>query len=221
MSVAVKICGLRDPEMAVACAEAGARAIGLVFHPGSPRDISSETARLIVEALGDRAVPVAVCVDWLPETLLRLCDRTGIRWVQLHGSESPETVEQLRGAGLSVVKSMRVAGAALPVEAERYAAANVLLVECGAGPLPGGNGRVWDWASARPLAGRRPFVLAGGLTPANIGDAIAAADPDGVDVSSGVESAPGEKALSRVRAFIEAAGCCKVQHLQDQCILLF
>lgn len=206
MPVMVKICGLRDPDTALACAEAGARAIGLVFHPGSPRNLTAATARAIVDALDGAALPVAVCVNMEPETLLRLCQRSGIQWVQLHGSESPATVARLLDAGLRVIKSLRVSGKALPAMAARYALAPALLVECGSGSLPGGNGVAWNWAGARPLAARRPFFLAGGLTPENVGEAIVAANPDGVDVSSGVETAPGVKSLLLVRKFLRAAG---------------
>lgn len=205
MPIGVKICGLRDPAQAIACANAGADAIGLVFHPASPRHVSTDGARQIVEALGRQAVCVAVCVDMAPAALLHICERTGIRWVQLHGAETPEAVEKLAREGLFVIKSLRETGAGLQVQADRYDAARALLVECGSGLLPGGNGQAWDWSGARPLAGVRALILAGGLRPENVAAAMHVAAPDAVDVSSGVEQSPGVKAIDRVQSFIRSA----------------
>jgi phosphoribosylanthranilate isomerase/indole-3-glycerol phosphate synthase/phosphoribosylanthranilate isomerase len=123
---------------------------------------------------------------------------------QLHGREPPEVVDRLRREGLFVVKALFAERAPGLERAADYVAA-AILVECGQGALPGGNAQDWDWARAGPLAERHPLILAGGLTPLNAAQAICAASPDAVDVSSGVETAPGRKDIRKVEAFIRAA----------------
>jgi len=138
------------------------------------------------------------------ETILEGARRCRLTGVQLHGNEPPETVLRLREAGLMVIKALFAARMPDLKAAADYAP-DAFLVECGRGKRPGGNAEVWNWAEARGLSASVPLVLAGGLSPENVAEAIAAAAPDAVDVSSGVEKAPGRKDLDRVAAFIHAA----------------
>jgi phosphoribosylanthranilate isomerase len=145
-----------------------------------------------------------VFVDVPPETVLQTARTADLTGVQLHGCEPPEVVDRLRREGLFVVKALFAERAPAFEDAPRYPA-SAFLVECGLGALPGGNAQDWDWARAGPLSERHPLILAGGLTPLNAAQAVRAACPDAVDVSSGVETAPGRKDIHKVRAFIRAA----------------
>jgi indole-3-glycerol phosphate synthase/phosphoribosylanthranilate isomerase len=204
--VAVKICGITSVEDAVMAVAAGADAVGLVFWPGSPRAVDVATARAIAAALPPFVLRVGVFVDAPPEEMRRVADEVGLDMVQLHGSEPPEAVSR---APRRAVKAVRVGPGFRPEEALRYdgaAAALLLDTRVDGDGRPGGTGRTFDWSLVRPVReGTSSFViLAGGLTPENVGEAIAAVRPDAVDVSSGVESAPGKKDPAKVRAFIEA-----------------
>lgn len=202
-TVQVKICGLTRADEAVACAQAGARAIGCVFHPESPRFVSEAAAADIRRALPPEVSVVGVFVDETFDAVMRVADRTGITAVQLHGNETPELAGQLRGEGFFVIKALFAGRAPGFEEASRYPA-SALLLECGQGPLPGGNARPWSWGRAAPLSERHPLILAGGLSPENAAPAVRAACPDAVDVSSGVEMRPGRKDIGKVERFIAA-----------------
>ena len=201
--VQVKICGLTDADQARACARLGADAVGLVFHPPSPRFVEMPLARRIAAALPAGTAAVGVFVDACFRDIMDTAYACGLCAVQLHGHEAPELVADLRRAGLRVIKALFASRAPGFGRAADYPA-DALLVECGRGPLPGGNAAKWDWSGAEPLARRFPLVLAGGLSPENIAAAVAAARPHAVDVSSGVEARPGIKDLSRVRTLIDA-----------------
>jgi len=188
----------------VACAAAGAHAIGLVFYPRSRRYISAETAREIRRALPPAVACVGVFVDAPPETVLQAARSAGLGAVQLHGCEPPEVIGQLRREGLFVIKALFAERAPAFEDAPRYCA-SAFLVECGQGALPGGNALAWDWSAASGIGLESALILAGGLTPLNAGQAICAASPDALDVSSGVETAPGRKDIRKVEAFIRAA----------------
>jgi phosphoribosylanthranilate isomerase len=203
-AVQVKICGLTRVDEAVACVAAGAHAIGLVFYPRSRRYVSLETAREICRAIPAGVARVGVFVDASPEVVLQITRTAGLTVAQLHGCEPPEVVDRLRREGLFVVKALFAERAPAFEDAPRYPA-SAFLVECGQGALPGGNAQDWDWSKAGPLTERHPVILAGGLTPLNAAQAVCAASPDAVDVSSGVETAPGRKDIHKVRAFIRAA----------------
>jgi phosphoribosylanthranilate isomerase len=201
--VQVKICGLTRVAEAVACARAGARAIGCVFYPGSPRNVNTAIAAEIRRALPPEIACVAVFVDESFENLMRIVGRTGFQAVQLHGKETPELVARLLREGLFVIKTLFSDRAPGFAEAPRLSA-SAFLVECGQGPWPGGNARVWKWGEAAPLGERHPLILAGGLTPGNAAQAVRAACPDAVDVSSGVEASPGHKDIRKVTQLIAA-----------------
>jgi phosphoribosylanthranilate isomerase len=201
--VQVKICGLTRVDEALACAEAGAAAVGCVFYSGSRRNVNTAIAAEIRRALPSPTACVGVFVDESFKNIMRIVGRTGISAVQFHGGETPELVDRLLREGLFVIKALFAGRAPGFADAARYAA-SAFLAECGKGPLPGGNAQAWDWGGAEPLARLRPVILAGGLTPDNAALAVRAAAPDAVDVSSGVESSPGRKDIRRVQKFIAA-----------------
>lgn len=205
----VKVCGLTDVDEAVGVAALGVHAVGCVFYPRSPRHLSREEARAICAALPPEVRRVGVFVDESVETVLHTVRACGLDTVQLHGRETPEEVERLREEGLRVIKALFATRSPGPGDAGRYRP-SAFLMECGAGKLPGGNAETWDWSEARPMADRSPLVLAGGLTPGNVARAISLAQPDAVDLSSGVEAAPGRKDLAKVAALMAAVQGCRM-----------
>jgi len=198
----VKICGLTREDEASACAEAGASAVGCVFYPPSPRYVSEEIARSICRAVSPKVPCVGVFVNEGCSAIMRKVERCGLKAVQLHGKEPPSLVQELHRAGIAVIKAVFENADPSFASVDGYDA-EAYLVECAGGPLPGGNSMGWNWSAAAELAARRPVILAGGLSPENVGRAIRAASPDAVDVSSGVESRPGRKDIDRVRRFLE------------------
>ncbi|MEW6077501.1 MAG: phosphoribosylanthranilate isomerase [Thermodesulfobacteriota bacterium] len=197
----IKICGLTSAEEAEACVRLGADAVGCVFFAKSPRHVSRNQAREICAAVGDRAEVIGVFVNEKPEAVMEIVDACGLTGAQLHGTESRDDVTLLMNSGVLVIKALFAERAPFIKDAARYNA-DGLLVECGQGKLPGGNAETWDWRQARDLEAKSPLILAGGLSPENIAAAIKAALPDAVDVSSGVEAAPGTKDLKKVETFI-------------------
>lgn len=208
--IRVKICGLSEARHVDVAAKAGAAYIGFVFFPKSPRHLSVDKAAQLAMAVPPGVAKVALTVDADDDTLDMLLDRVPLDMLQLHGKESAERVADLRARyGLPVMKAVGVASEEdLPALGEYGRVADQLLVD--AKPprdavLPGGNGLAFDW---RLIAGRRwpvPWMLAGGLTPGNVGEAIRLTGARQVDVSSGVESAPGVKDPERIAAFVAAA----------------
>src|SRR6056297_975044 len=202
MDVSIKFCGLARPQDVTDAAAAGARYVGFVFFPKSPRHVTVEVARDLALVTPPGIAKVALTVD--------ADDALPIDMLQLHGSESPDRVALVRERyGLPVMKAIGVADAHDLDAIDLYApVADQLLIDAkppkGA-DLPGGNGLAFDW---RLLAGRKywtkPWMLAGGLTPANVAEAARLTGAKQVDVSSGVEAAPGVKDAARMRAFAEA-----------------
>ncbi len=199
--VQVKVCGLTRVHEAVACAEVGVDAIGLVFYPPSPRFVSDQLAREISSSLTEKVWKVGVFVNEPYTAVLKKVEFCRLSAVQLHGVESPEMVEALETAGVRVIKSLFLKKEPGVSEGSRYRA-SAFLVESGEGRLPGGNAMSWDWGAVRGSLGSAPCILAGGLSPENVAEAIRAFGPDAVDVSSGVESEPGRKEIGKVRAFL-------------------
>jgi phosphoribosylanthranilate isomerase len=199
----VKICGLTRADEALACAESGADAIGCVFYPRSPRHVSEEQARTVFRNLPTTVCRVGVFVNEPFSTIMEKVERCELKAVQLHGQESPELVDELRQAGILVIKAIFVNGTP-SLQLIGSFATSAYLVECAGGPLPGGNALAWDWSAAAGISERKPVILAGGLNPDNIYQAIREALPDAVDVCSGVESSPGRKDMGKVKKLIEA-----------------
>lgn len=208
--VNVKICGLTERAGLDAAIASGARYVGFVFFPKSPRNVSLEQARALALSVPEGIAKVGLTVDADDAMLAKLLDRVPLDMLQLHGSESPERVAHLRARfGLPVMKAVGVATADDLPALERFAqVADQLLVDAKPQPgaeLPGGNGLSFDW---RLIAGRRwacPWMLAGGLTPENVANAIRLTGARQLDVSSGVEAAPGRKDPALIARFIEAA----------------
>ncbi len=201
MGLQVKICGLaraRDVEAAV---RAGADALGFVFWPGSPRAVRPADVARWTAGLERRILRVGVFVDAEPGAVRRAREEAGLDVAQLHGRETPAVGARVGG------RLWRVCRAAAPPEEAAWIAAGLeaWVADAPAGTMPGGTGRPADWAAAAGLVGRaaRPVVLAGGLTPENVVEAVRRVQPWGVDVSSGVESAPGRKDADRMRIFVE------------------
>ena len=199
----VKVCGLTIVDEAVTCAAAGADAIGLVFYPPSPRHVALDQARAIVAALPEHVAAVGVFNNATWEELDQAIAYCPLSGVQLHGNESPGIIDRLRSQyrDITVLKGLFAAKAPFMSQAKQFNA-SAFLVECGRGVLPGGNALTWDWSSAREFASNHPMVLAGGLHPDNVVEAINACLPDAVDASSGLESAPGRKDLDKATRFI-------------------
>jgi phosphoribosylanthranilate isomerase len=202
--VFVKLCGITSPEDALMAVDAGADAIGLVFWPESPRRVDVETARRIAEVLPAGIVRVGVFVDAPRDLLARTAEEAGLDLLQLHGQEQPNDLD---GLPRRAWKAVRVGPDFAPEDALRYSrkAAGILL-DTRAGERPGGTGQSFDWSLAAVVREKAPFlVLAGGLGPDNVREAIRLVRPHGVDVSTGVEHAPGRKDAGKVRAFVAAA----------------
>jgi len=208
--VRVKICGIRTPEQMQAVAAAGAAYVGLNFFPKSPRFVTLDAARAVALAAPDGLCKVALVVDADDATLDAIVDAVPLDMLQLHGTETPARVAEVKARfGLPVMKVIGVADEADLAMLQDYSlVADQILIDAKApkdAVLPGGNGLTFDW---RLLVGRkwlRPWMLAGGLTPANVADAIRLTGARQVDVASGVESAPGVKDAAKVAAFVEAA----------------
>lgn len=215
MTLAVKICGLSTPETLDAALDAGADTVGFVFHPRSPRNVGMERAAALVQRTARRARTVALIVDMTPHDARALCQCVKPDALQMHGRETPQDVAIMRAAtGLTIIKAVGVAG---PADVAAIAAyrevANLILIDAkppkGAA-YPGGHGRPFDWSILAALDPGLGFMLSGGLTPDTVAGAIAQVRNlgvrlSGVDVSSGVETAPGVKDIARIRAFVAAA----------------
>ena len=209
-AVRVKICGLTRPADVEAAARAGAVYGGFVFFPKSPRHVEIETARaLAVEApLG--LAKVALLVNPDDALLHAVTDAVPLDMIQLHGKESPERVAEVRAlTGLPVMKAVGVAEEAdLAALADYEDVADQVLVDAKApkgADLPGGNGLSFDWRLIAGRSWKAPWMLAGGLSPDNVAEAISLTGARQVDVSSGVERAPGEKDAEKIAAFTAAA----------------
>ena len=203
----VKICGLTRVEQAVQCVALGADAIGCVFYPKSPRHLTDDRARKICLALPERVKKVGVFVNQTFSSIMHHVKFCHLSTVQLHGQESHELVGRLRNENLQVIKALFVNGNPSLKDAENYPA-SAFLVECGQGKLPGGNALQWNWEQAKNFGEKHPLIIAGGLTPENVSHAIKVSSPHAVDVSSGVESSPGNKDIDKVSLFLNAVLRC-------------
>jgi phosphoribosylanthranilate isomerase len=211
----VKICGLRSVEMALIAADAGADMIGLLFAP-SRRRVSVEEGAAIAAAVRDlgatRPRLVGLFVNETPARVAAVAAAVGLDLAQLSGDEPPELADQL---ALPLIKSVRMDGSTHEAGwLQRAGAGCTLLVDAHLAGAYGGTGVVADWSRAAKLAARTPLILAGGLTPENVGAAIAAVRPLGVDVSSGIET-DGAKDRHKIKAFLEAARAAQNAHGLD------
>jgi phosphoribosylanthranilate isomerase len=199
----VKICGITRVVDAAACVAYGADAIGFVFYKKSPRHVQNDQARKIIATLPQTICKVGVFVNESYDTVMTKADYCGLNAIQLHGNETPQLVKKLQAQKLIVIKALYMDGSPSVYDADNFEA-NAFLVECAQGKLPGGNALTWDWQAAVGLGQKFPLILAGGLAPENIKEALIEAQPDAADVSSGVETAPGIKDPNRIDAFIKA-----------------
>lgn len=208
--ISVKICGLSRPEHVAAAADAGAKYVGLVFFEKSPRHVSLDVARALALEVPVGIAKVALVVNAGDAALDALVASVPLDILQLHGREPPERVAEIKARyGLPVMKAVGIADASDLPTLETYThVADQILVDAKPpkdADLPGGNGLSFDW---RLIAGRRwpvPWMLAGGLTPDNVAEAVRLTGARQVDVSSGVETAPGVKDADLIRAFVTAA----------------
>jgi len=203
----VKICGLTRVEHALQCVALGANAIGCVFYPKSPRHLTDDRAGEICSAVTDRVKTVGVFVNESFSSIMNHVKRCHLSTVQLHGQESPELVRRLCNENLQVIKALFIDGNPSLKDAENYPA-SAFLVECGRGKLPGGNALQWNWDQAKSFGEEHPLIIAGGLSPENVSHAIKVSSPHAVDVSSGVESSPGNKDIDKVSLFLNAVLRC-------------
>jgi phosphoribosylanthranilate isomerase len=201
--VFTKVCGITNPGDAREAADAGADAIGLIFAE-SPREVNVEEARRISVALPDGVLKVGVFVDAEPEEVLQTAREVGLDLAQLHGDETPETVAAIRGAGLPVMKALRVRNAEALAEIQSYGA-DLIMLDAWSARVRGGTGETFDWGLAKSVKGRGNIVVSGGLTPENVREAIEFFEPYGVDASSSLEEKPGKKSGERLRRFVRAA----------------
>jgi phosphoribosylanthranilate isomerase len=211
MSVDIKICGLSQPDMLDAALEAGAAYVGLVFYEPSPRNVTIAQAQALADQARGRAAIVALTVD-APDALLRdIATRVRPDFLQAHGSETPDRVREMTElTGLPVIKAIKVREARDIGDARDYAGIAAMILFDARAPdtladaLPGGNGIAFDWTLLKGENGS-PFMLSGGLDCSNIAEAIRVTGAPDVDVSSGVERAPGVKDAALIRKFIETA----------------
>ena len=210
--VDVKICGLSTLESIDAAINAGADLIGLVFYPRSPRHVSLQQARILANHARGRAKIVALIVDADDEALQSINDIVAPDLYQAHGSETPERIAAIRAlTAKPVIKAIKVKDETDIAGADAYAGKASLILFDAKAPeslkhaLPGGNGLAFDWPLLGKGGSQEGFILSGGLNPQNVAEAIRVTGAPIVDVSSGVESAPGVKDLGLIRKFIEAA----------------
>ncbi|MDX2494271.1 MAG: phosphoribosylanthranilate isomerase [Desulfuromusa sp.] len=195
----IKICGITNLEDALCAVTAGADALGFVFYEKSPRYIHPEKVAQIVSELPPFVTTVGLFVNAAPDTVSQTMRMAGLRVVQLHGDELPEDCSF---NPYPVIKAVRVKGADSLAAIGNYQV-SALLLDAWSDQQYGGTGESFDWQLAKKLTGRLPIILAGGLNPDNVAQAIQVVNPYAVDVSSGVEESPGHKDHNKIRKFIQ------------------
>lgn len=202
----IKICGLRDAETAVAAAQLGADAIGLVFYAPSPRAVDASQSQQIVQALPPFVTTVGLFVNADPDYVADVLAQVPLDLLQFHGDESPDYCRQFNRPYLKAVRVKP--GLDLLEYAARYGDARGILVDAFVPDAPGGTGETFDW-SLLPAQLPLPLILSGGLHAGNVADAIRQVRPWAVDVSSGVERSKGIKDVAKIAAFIEQVNSAK------------
>ncbi len=209
MSLIVKLCGLKTPQAMEATIAAGADMAGFVFFAASPRHIRLETAAALGQQAAGRIAKVALLVDASDEAISAIIAALKPDYLQLHGDESPQRVAEIRRRmGVPVIKVISVGAPADVATVRDFPDADMLLLDAKApkgAVLPGGNGVTFDWSMLSQTVLDRPWLLSGGIHAGNVGEAMHQTRARGVDVSSGVESAPGVKDLAKIAAFVKAA----------------
>jgi phosphoribosylanthranilate isomerase len=216
MSLDIKICGLSTPDTLAAALAGGASHVGFIFFAPSPRNVAPGEAAILREAARGLAQAVAVSVDADDAFLDAIVATMRPDWLQLHGKETPQRVEEVRARhGLPVMKALAVREADDLARAHAYrGVADRLLFDAKPPPgasLPGGNGIAFDWSLLDGLDPGLDYMLSGGLDATNVGDALRIANPPGIDVSSGVESAPGVKEPGLIAEFFRAVDVARRQ----------
>jgi len=211
MSVSAKICGLKTPEALAAAIAGGASLVGFVFYGRSPRCVDPATVKRLEARVPPSVQKVGLLVDDSDERIAEILHGCDLDLLQLHGAETPERVAAIRARfGKKVIKVLPVSEAADLDRAAAYeGVADYLMFDARppksmANALPGGNALSFDWTLLAGRAFRLPWLLAGGLTPDNVADAVRISGAPMVDVSSGVEDKPGEKNVSKIKAFLDA-----------------
>jgi phosphoribosylanthranilate isomerase len=196
----VKVCGIMNYDDAVMALDHGVDALGFNFFPPSPRYIRPEDARLIIRRLPPFAITVGLFVNVARQELVAQTARSaGVQVIQLHGDETPEYCREL--AAWPLIKALRIGESGLPENLEEYSV-RAFLLDAKDDALFGGTGKSFSWHLAKSIKHNRPVILAGGLRPDNVGEAIRIVEPYGVDVCSGVEKAPGKKDSGKLIEFM-------------------
>ena len=216
MHLTVKICGLRTPETLHAAIEAGADWVGFVFFPKSPRHVSLDEARALGPLVAGRAQKVALLVDAPDAMIADVIAALQPDFLQLHGHETPERVGEIKQRfGVPLIKAVGIAGQDDLIQARAYESVVDWMLYDAKPPkqavLPGGNGVSFDWTLLKEAGKQHHFMLSGGLDADNVANALAITGAAGVDVSSGVESAPGIKDTKRIKAFMAAVRQTAIQ----------
>lgn len=209
MSLVVKICGLKTEETVAAAVESGADMVGFVLFPASPRFVTAERARALAGPARGKAEVAALIVDLDDEAIAEAVRALKPDWLQVHGRESVERTREIgRRSGVRVMKALGVSGPGDLDRVPAYAEVSDRLLFDAKPPKgadrPGGHGKAFDWRILAGLPGGLDFMLSGGLNAGNLAEALAATHAGAVDVSSGVETAPGVKSPDLIRAFIAA-----------------
>jgi phosphoribosylanthranilate isomerase len=199
--IRVKICGVTTLEDAMLAASLGATAVGMVFWKGSPRAVDVDRARQIARALPPFVSAVGVFVDQGVDDVSEVAEAVGLDAIQLHGHEDPTDYADI---GRRLIKSVAVRDRSAEADAASVPARATVLLDAHDPVRRGGTGQTIDWSVAGAIAKLRPVILSGGLTPASVDLAVRAVRPYAIDVSSGVESAPGRKDPTKLRAFFSA-----------------
>ena len=205
----VKICGIKQPEQGKAIAIAGATALGFICVPNTPRYVTKQQIRAVVEQLPKQIDKIGVFANSSVEEICQIVEFAGLTGVQLHGDESPEFCHQLRSMlpDIEIIKALRIKNSQALEQVEIYfSSVDTLLLDAYNPQMLGGTGATLDWKTLQQFQPGCPWLLAGGLTPDNVLDALKQVNPNGIDLSSGVERAPGDKDLGKVAKLFERLG---------------